>query len=127
MVDAVLDASAILALLRAEPGGERVKAVLPRSAISAVNVSEVVAKLSDRGMPESAIRDALGGLGLDVVPFDRSQAYEAGLLRFATRRAGLSLGDRSCLALAIRLGVPAVTADRTWKTLAKGVKVELIR
>ncbi|MBI2872580.1 MAG: type II toxin-antitoxin system VapC family toxin [Chloroflexi bacterium] len=113
MPEAVLDASALLALLNAEPGAEVVAAALPQAAISAVNLSEVVAKLADAGMPEAAVREALQGLALDVVPFDTDQAYEAGLLRSSTRGVGLSLGDRACLGLARRLNVPALTADRT--------------
>jgi len=71
----VLDATAVLALLQEEPGAERVVAALPDAAISAVNLSEVVGKLADSGMPELAIRAALGALGLDVHPFDEDQAW----------------------------------------------------
>ena len=123
----VLDASALLALLNGEDGAEAVAAVLPEAAVSAVNISEVVAKLAEAGMPRKAIRDALQGLPLDVVPFDQEQAYEAGLLRPSTRGIGLSLGDRACLSLALRLALPALTADRTWQQLAVGAKVRLIR
>ena len=94
MAEVVLDASALLALLNDEPGAELVAKSLPQAAISAVNLSEVVAKLADAGMPDEAIRDALRGLPLDVVPFDVEQAYDAGLLRSITRDVGLSLGDR---------------------------------
>ena len=127
MAEVVLDASALLALLNAEPGAEHVAEVLPQAAISAVNLSEVVAKLADAGMPDQAIRDALQGLPLDVVPFDTEQAYQAGLLRPATRSVGLSLGDRGCLNLARSLGLPALTADRTWEQLSVGAKVRVIR
>ncbi|MSQ07148.1 MAG: PIN domain-containing protein [Dehalococcoidia bacterium] len=127
MAEVVLDASALLALLNDEPGAAVVAIEIPGSAISALNLSEVVAKLSDAGMPEAAIRQALQGLPLDVIPFDQEQAYEAGLLRTATRSAGLSLGDRGCLSLARRLGLPALTADRTWQALAIGAVVRVIR
>ncbi len=127
MVEVVLDASALMALLNAEPGAEFVAAALPDAAISALNLSEVVAKLSDAGMPDAAIRDALQGLSLDIVSFDIEQAYEAGLLHSATRGAGLSLGDRGCLSLARRLDLPALTADRTWEQLAVGANVRVIR
>lgn len=127
MADVVLDASALLALLNAETGAESVAAALPDAVVSAVNLSEVVAKLAEAGMPEKAIRDALLALPLPVVPFDREQAYEAGMLRPSTRGMGLSLGDRGCLSLAKRLGVPALTADKSWERLAVGVKVRVIR
>ena len=127
MPEAVLDASALLALLNAEPGAELVSEALPHAAISTINLSEVVAKLVEAGMPEDAIRDALSTLPLTIIPFDLDQAFEAGLLRSATRSAGLSLGDRGCLSLARRLDIPALTADRTWGQLSIGVNVKLIR
>ena len=97
--NAVLDASALLALLQDEPGSDRVLESLPGALVCSVNLSEVVAKLTELGMPEPDIRVALS-LGLEVVAFDEALAYSAGALRPATRPAGLSLGDRACLALA---------------------------
>ena len=70
---------------------------------------------------------AVGGLVLDIVPFDAEQAVEAGMLRRATKVAGLSLGDRACLGLAKRLGVPAATADLAWRRVDTGVELPLIR
>jgi ribonuclease VapC len=124
----VLDASALLALLQNEPGAERVAELLSDGAVSAVNLSEVVAKLADHGMPATDIREALDGLPLDVHAFDREAAFAAGELRRITRAAGLSLGDRACLALAAHLGVTAVTADRAWTRFADDIApVTLIR
>ncbi|BDG60494.1 type II toxin-antitoxin system VapC family toxin [Caldinitratiruptor microaerophilus] len=124
----VLDASALLALLNNEPGAEQVMAALLEGAvISAVNLSEVTAKLADVGMPEAEIRQVLGPLPMDVVPFDAESAYQTGLLRVHTREAGLSLGDRACLALAKQLGRPALTAERAWGQLKSDVEVRLIR
>lgn len=127
MPETVVDASALLALLNAEPGAEVVAEALPGAVISAVNLSEVVAKLCEAEMPEKAIRQALHPLGLAVESFDEDQAYQAGILRAATKSAGLSLGDRGCLSLAQRLGVPALTADKTWLELSVGVTVRIIR
>ncbi|MBI4282393.1 MAG: type II toxin-antitoxin system VapC family toxin [Chloroflexi bacterium] len=127
MVKAVLDASALLALLNGEPGADIVAEALSEAAVSAINVSEVVAKLAEAGMPEGAIREALEGLLLDIVPFDLAQAYVAGLLRPSTRSVGLSLGDRGCLSLAQMLDLPALTADRTWEHLSTDIKVRVIR
>lgn len=123
----VLDASALLALLQGERGAESLADGLAESAISAVNLSEVAAKLAEAGLPELELREALGPLGLEVVPFDEELAYRAGLLRPATRGQGLSLGDRACLALARARGLPAVTTDRAWKKLALGVEVRVLR
>jgi PIN domain nuclease of toxin-antitoxin system len=123
----VLDASAVLALLNREPGAEEVEKTIPGAAIGAVNLSEVVAKLAERGMPEEAIRLALSGIELDVTPFDGPLAYRAGLLRVSTRGLGLSFGDRACLALGRQLGMPVLTADRRWSELSVGVEVRVIR
>ena len=127
MPEAVIDASALLALLNAEPGADVVAEALPRGVISAVNLSEVVAKLCEAGVPEKAIHQALQPLGIEIVPFDEEQAYQAGLLRASTQDMGVSLGDRACLSLAKMLGVEALTADRAWAGLSVGVTIKLIR
>lgn len=123
----VLDASALLALLLDEPGAPRVAALLPEAVISAVNLSEVVAKLAEHGMPEGAIRTAIDGLQLTVHGLDAAAAVQAGLLRPRTKALGLSLGDRACLALARALGRTAVTTERLWSSVDVGVDVEVIR
>jgi ribonuclease VapC len=128
MAHYILDASALLALLKAENGSEKViKAITDGAAISTVNLSEVIAKLNDGGMPEEAIHEALDALELDIVAFDILHAYRAGLLRSSTKRAGLSLGDRICLALTQQLNLPALTTDRAWKALSLNLMVEVIR
>jgi ribonuclease VapC len=127
MPEIVIDASALLALLNAEPGADIVAEALPSGIISAVNLSEVVAKLCDAGMPEKAIRQALQPFGLEVVPFDEEQAYHAGLLRISTHDMGISLGDRACLSLAKMRHAAALTADRAWSKLASGTAVKVIR
>ncbi len=127
MSEVVLDASAILAVLKAEAGSLIVEEALSESIISAVNLSEVVAKLAEGGMPEGAIEDALHSLPLRVVAFDELQAYEVGMLRTGTRRAGLSLGDRACLNLARSRGLTAITADTAWMQVGMSVDVRVIR
>jgi ribonuclease VapC len=122
---AVLDASALLALLLRERGAEIIEAVLRDSAISAVNLAEVVGFLARNGAAEPDIRQMIDAVELEVVPFDAELAYAAGLLLPATRSAGLSLGDRTCLALANRLGVRALTTDRAWSRIAIAVQVEI--
>jgi PIN domain nuclease of toxin-antitoxin system len=127
-VISVLDASAILALVLQEPGADRVNGAIEDGAVMlSVNVAEVVTRLHDRGMSEARIRAILSTIRAQVVPFDEELAYRAGLLRSATRAAGLSLGDRACLALAERLGAPALTSDRAWGRLQIGIQVEVIR
>ena len=127
MSDFVLDASALLALLNDEPGADLVASALAQASVSAVNYSEVVAKLADSGMPEDAIREALDGLGLDVVAFDSECALAAGLLRPVTKALGLGLGDRACLALSKSKGAVALTTDRVWQDLNFGVAIQMIR
>ena len=123
----VLDSSAILAIVQSETGAEAVLEAIPDAVISAVNFSEVVAKLADNGYPTDAIRSELRKLNLAVVDFDEDQAYAAGLLRPLTRSAGLSLGDRACIALARQLGCGVLTSDREWAALDLGVEVRLFR
>ena len=97
------------------------------AAISTVNLSEVVARLAADGLPVEQVRAGIESWRLDIVEFDAELALEAGMLQPTTRRAGLSLGDRACLALARRLNLPALTADRAWANLPLGVTVQLIR
>jgi ribonuclease VapC len=105
----VLDASALLALLNAEPGSEEVEGAIPGAAISAVNLSEVVAKLVENGMPEKAVRSILGDIELEIHPFDLETAYRAGSFRNQKRHLELSFGDRACLAFGSQLGVSVLT------------------
>lgn len=123
----ILDASAILALLNNEPGSEIVINALPEAAIGSVNLSEVVAKLADSGMPAVEVRSAIDALGLEVINFDLEMAYGAGMFRPLTRRSGLSFGDRACLALGLSLGLPVLTSDRAWADLDLGIVVQVIR
>jgi ribonuclease VapC len=127
MIKNVLDASAVLAVLNDEPGEKKVIPLLPESAISAVNLTEVGAKLLEAGMDEASAQIAVSVLGIgEIVAFTKDLAWEAARLRALTKQYGLSLGDRACLALAIRLNVPAVTADKEWSKL-KLCKVFVIR
>jgi len=128
MTSAVLDASAVLALVRDEPGAGKVVPHVGQAAISAVNLQEVVKELMLSGLDEPTIRTLLDELRLDTRAHDVDAAYAAAGLHAQTREFGRGLGDRSCLALAMQLGVPAITADREWKKVkVKGLKVEHIR
>jgi ribonuclease VapC len=129
VTECVLDASAVLAFLQEEPGQEAVAEVLAagRGIISAMNLSEAAAKLADGGMTRALAEEALRALNLDVRPFDEPLALECAWLRESTREAGLSLGDRACLALGKRLSRPVLTTDRSWNGLAVGVTVQLAR
>ena len=123
----VLDASALLCLFFREPGTDRVEAILDLACVSTVNYCEVVSKATELGVALDRLTAFLTELGLDIVPLDRETAELAGALRASTRAAGLSLGDRCCLALARRLGGVAVTTDRAWARVDAGVPVDVIR
>src|SRR5690606_9310289 len=112
----VYDASALLAVAFDEPGADATLELLatPGGEISAVNWSEVGAKLAERGLGDVAIRRELAAFGLDIIAFDADQARIAANLRPTTRALGLSLGDRCCLALARQRGARVVTADANW-------------
>lgn len=123
----VFDSSAVLAIAFEEEGSEAAARRLGDGILSAVNASEVVARIVDLGASGEEARASLLGFGLEIRPFDAALAVAAGLLRTATRGRGLSLGDRACMALAIREQARVVTADRAWAALDLGVEVELIR
>ncbi|GGE24311.1 hypothetical protein GCM10011390_49650 [Aureimonas endophytica] len=129
MSDVVLDASALIAMLRGEPGADYVAERLNGALISSVNYSEVVAHYARLDNAADEIQAMLEALPLVLVPVDRALAFEAGMMRKLGETAGLSLGDRFCLALAKSQGCPAVTADKAWLRVAEAVnvRVELLR
>lgn len=129
MTAAVLDASAVIALLKGERGASKVAGVVADAVVGVFNQAEVVSHFVHLGAPAEEVRTMLGALPYAIVPADAALGWDAGLLRAATAAAGLSLGDRFCLALARRLDAPAYTADRAWKEVASavGVKVVAIR
>ncbi len=124
----VFDASAILALYYNESGKKQVRLLLDKSEslISAVNLCEVFSKLLEDGLDSEQIWESFFALEIQVVDFHADVALAAAHLRPATRRLGLSLGDRACLALAIQQEAVAVTADKSWAKL-NICKIEVIR
>lgn len=125
----VLDASAVLALLLGEQGADRVASALDEAAIGVVNLAEVIGHYAKLGIEREDIERMLSPLPLQILEADADLAVEAGMLRLATQSAGLSMGDRFCLALARRMDRPVLTADRPWLALAGplGLEVILIR
>lgn len=127
MSSAVLDASALLAFLRREPGAETVAAALADCSISSVNLAETYSRLvRSGGSPESVARH-VERLQIPVVAFDEPQARVAASIHSQSRRYGLSLADCACLALGVSSRAMVLTADRAWGQLVLGVEIVLIR
>lgn len=125
----VLDTSALLARMQSEPGGARTEEVLltAQCYMSSVNLAEFASKCADQGMTREDVQAILGCFDIEIVEFDTHLALATGALRSSTRPAGLSLGDRACLALAQHLNATALTTDRPWTKLDLGIAVECIR
>jgi PIN domain nuclease of toxin-antitoxin system len=127
MASAVLDASALLAHIRGERGSDPVAEFAPDALMSTVNLAEVFSKLMEQSLTAEQADEIVFRYGLEVVPFDEGLARGAGALRPATKNLGLSLGDRACLALALREALPVVTTDRNWTKLTLGIEMKIVR
>src|SRR6185437_11885114 len=124
----ILDASALLAFLLAEPGQDQVaEALLRQPSMTTVNFAEVAAKYVQRGAKAQA-EGLAEQLPVLMVPVDTDLALRSALMADLTKPFGLSLGDRICLALGARTGLPVLTADRAWANVAErvGARVTLI-
>ena len=132
MNKSVLDASAFLAYLRDEPGAEIVEnALINGCYISIINWLEVLSKIVDLGeSPEEVIKrlrdEGLLENSLEIIACNEEDAITIAKFRVLTKSAGLSLGDRACLALGKRLNLPVLTADKVWTRLSLGITITLI-
>jgi PIN domain nuclease of toxin-antitoxin system len=125
MASAVLDSSAVLAVLNAERGADTIIVILNDAVLCSVNYAEVVTKLVERGVNLDDIETAMRLITSTVVDFDISLARRTGTLRAETSKHGLSLGDRACLALAERESLPAITGDRNLIGSVKSIEIQL--
>jgi ribonuclease VapC len=125
----VLDSSVILAAILGELGGDVVFDRIEDAVVSAVNVAEVYTYAALNGFSTDAIDAFFADTGIEIAPFSHAEAVAAGKMATITRKAGLSLGDRACLALAQQRKAEVLTADRVWKTYANelSLKIELLR
>ncbi len=121
----VLDASALLAYLHDEPGADKVDALLDECLISTVNWSEVVQKSLARGVDIEGFREDIASLGVIIENFTLLDSEEAAKIWLISRSMGLSLGDRACLAFAMRRHAPILTADRAWLNLAAKLNLDI--
>jgi PIN domain nuclease of toxin-antitoxin system len=128
MSEAVLDASAILALLQHEPGGEKLTdTLLANSTASVVNLAEVQGKLVLKGLTPDEAWEYATSVAAGIEDFTEEQAKIAGGLVAKTQAYGLSLGDRACLALAIARKAEVYTTERVWKNLKLGIRIHVLR
>jgi ribonuclease VapC len=129
MTRSVLDASALVALIKKEEGSEIVEQALPHAVMSAVNVTEAIRVLCRASFSFQEATTFLDILIGDVVTFNRAYSYQAGSLEDTAKQYGLSLGDCACLSLAKEISAPVYTADRVWLKAADtlGIDVRLIR
>ncbi len=125
----VIDAAALMALLLDEPGADIVAGIIRGASISTVNISECCARGVERGATADAVLAMIADYEIYIIDCDLAQATEAARLREPTRTAGLSLGDRMCLALARLRGGTIYTADRRMGSLdgKLGIDIRLIR
>jgi ribonuclease VapC len=128
MVNVVLDASAVIAVLRNEAGADMIASHMGAALISTVNLQEVIKALVLRGLTIAAARKIIDDLHLDIRAHETEDAYAAAALTEATCKHGSGLGDRTCMALAIAENVPVITTDREWTKLKiPGLTVKLAR
>ncbi|MCZ2343635.1 MAG: type II toxin-antitoxin system VapC family toxin [Bacteroidales bacterium] len=127
MTSVVLDASALLAFLHQEPGGEKVVPMLSRCIMSAVNLAETYSQLGRYGAALPAAANQVQRLQIPIMAFDNQQAMLTASIHNITRGQGLSLGDCACLALGMSQKAMVVTADRKWAMLRLDVEIVQIR
>jgi PIN domain nuclease of toxin-antitoxin system len=122
----VIDTSVILAIARNERIDKAAVSLVDGGVMSTVNISEIYAKLADLKLNSATVGPLLGILAR-IEPLTVSQARLAGFLRNSTRHAGLSLGDRCCLALAIELGADVYTTEHIWNRVEVGCRIHVLR
>jgi len=124
----VLDASGLLAILNGEAGAEKLTPELLTDATSStVNLAEVQGKLVERGLSADEAWEADISPLREPTAFGTQHAKAAGSLIAETRKLGLSLGDRACLALGLTLKASVYTADKSWRNLKLGIRIHIIR
>jgi PIN domain nuclease of toxin-antitoxin system len=122
-----IDASVLLALVMGEPMAAHARRACEGGTLSTVNHAEVLSRLRDYDLPDLAYRELLVALEVELLPLDADGSTAIAELRPATRSAGLSLGDRACLATALAGDGVALTCDRAWADLDVGATIHVLR
>lgn len=125
----IIDTSAIIAFFYKEPGWEVAAEYIPNSMLSTVNLAEAIKILiTCENLGKNPVIDYIKKAVDQIIPFDEEQANIAGELYLLTKKYGLSLGDRACIATSITTGYPIITADKIWKELKlDNIEIILIR
>ena len=127
MSEIVFDSSVVIAMLKQEEGFDLAENSLNDALISTVNLAEVATYLARNGVPNNTVQEVLASFPIQVIPFEKSLAIQAGCLYSSCKHLGLSLGDRACLALAMNRELPVLTADKVWAELDLGISIQLLR
>lgn len=121
----LFDSSVVIAILRRETGYQNGEKYISHGAISAVNWAEVAGFMGRNNAPVDIIQQTLAKYPLKVLPYEEDLVVPTGYLTAGRKRLGLSLGDRACLATAIKYKLPVLTADRVWKELEKELRLDI--
>jgi ribonuclease VapC len=128
MIEYVLDATALIALVAQESGSERIAELLENSVVGAVNLAETANKLLEKGFSAAEVRESLAKLELKIEDWTEAMAYRSAEFTRFNKSHGLSLGDRACLTVAKQLRITAVTSDSTWRRAPSlGVPIMIFR
>jgi PIN domain nuclease of toxin-antitoxin system len=123
----VLDTSALIALIRREPGWEAVQEALGHSAVCAVHLTEAITKLTRKGGEPRLVERYLRSLPPPILPWDEEMAWESRDMAPLAWTHGISFADRACLAMARHLDAVAMTSDAEWANLGLDIRVVLFR
>lgn len=122
----ILDSSALLALIQEEPGAEVIKPLLNFSVMSTVNITETLSVLHRTNLSSQEGLALIADIITTIVPFDLEQAKSCADLHPLVKTKGLSLADRACIALGIKLQLPIYTADKIWLELKNVITADII-
>jgi len=124
----VFDSSALIALFAKEKGFEVIKQHLKNAIISSVNIAEVYKYCIDvQNLTEDECNDIVNISGVKIIEFDQKQALTTAQIYPKTKKYGLSLGDRACIALAIEKECSVLTCDKIWEKVHIDVEFIMAR